>query len=154
MREFDFTPLYRSTIGYDRLARLFDTASDLDRGGNTYPPYDIERLDEHDYRITMAVAGFAEGEISIESKENTLTISGQKETAEGEKTYLHRGIAARSFERRFELADHVIVTGAALQNGLLHVELVRELPEEKKPRRIEISSGAQTKTLLEEQAAV
>lgn len=154
MREFDFSPLYRSTIGYDRLARLFDTASDLDRGSNTYPPYDIERLDEHDYRITMAIAGFAEGEISIESKENTLTISGQKEAQEGEKTYLHRGIAARSFERRFELADHVIVTGAALENGLLHVELVRELPEEKKPRRIEISSGTKSRNLLEETAAV
>lgn len=152
MRDFDFSPLYRSTVGFDRLARLFDTASDLDRGGSTYPPYDIVRLDEHDYRITMAVAGFAEDEISIESKENTLTISGQKKEQDEDKTYLHRGIAARTFERRFELADHVIVTGASLQNGLLHVELVRQIPEEKKPRRIEISNGATSKKLLEETA--
>lgn len=112
MRELDFSPLYRSTIGFDRLARLFDTASDLETGSTAYPPYNIERLDENDYRITMAVAGFSEDEIAIESKENSLTISGQKQAAEEGQTFLHRGIAARSFERRFELADHVIVTGS------------------------------------------
>lgn len=153
MREFDFSPLYRSTIGFDRLANLFDAANELDRSGTSYPPYNIERLDENDYRITMAVAGFAQDEIQIESKENRLTISGQKVTDSKEKTFLHQGIATRSFERRFELADHVVVTGASLENGLLHVELVREIPEEKKPRRIEISTSGKQKALPNEAAA-
>lgn len=148
MRDFDFSPLYRSTIGFDRLARLLDTRASVDTSENSYPPYNIERLDENDYRITMAVAGFDQSEINIEAKENTLTISGLKAPQKEETQYLHRGIGARSFDRRFELADHVIVTGAALKNGLLHVELERQIPEEKKPRRIEIGAGAdKTRTL-------
>lgn len=144
MRDFDFSPLYRSTIGFDRLARLLDTSAAVDTGANAYPPYNIEQLDENDYRITMAVAGFEQSEINIEAKENSLTISGKKEPLKEEGRYLHRGIAARSFERNFEVADHVVVTGASMVNGLLHVELERQLPEEKKPRQIKIGSGAKS----------
>ena len=142
MRDFDFSPLYRSTIGFDRLARLLDTSASVDTGASSYPPYNIERLDENDYRITMAVAGFDQSEINIEIKENALTISGLKTPQKEETRYLHRGIGARSFDRRFELADDVFVTGAALENGLLHVDLERQIPEEKKPRRIEIGTAA------------
>lgn len=153
MRDFDFSPLYRSTIGFDRLARLLDASTSVDTGANSYPPYNIERLDENDYRITMAIAGFDQSEVNIEAKENTLTISGEKAPETEETQYLHRGIAARSFERRFELADHVIVTGASLENGLLHVELQRQIPEEKKPRRIEIGSGAGNPRALRDKPA-
>lgn len=144
MRNFDFSPLHRSTIGFDRLARLLDANTAVDTGANSYPPYNIEQLDENDYRITMAVAGFDQSEINIEAKENSLTISGKKEPLQEDARYLHRGIAARSFERNFEVADHVVVTGASLVNGLLHVELERQLPEEKKPRQIKISASAQS----------
>ncbi len=153
MRNFDFSPLYRSTIGFDRLARLLDTNASVDTDTNSYPPYNIERLGESDYRITMAIAGFDKSEVSIEAKENTLTISGEKTPQKEETRYLHRGIAARSFERRFELADHVVVTGAALENGLLHVELERQIPDEKKPRRIEIGTGARKRKALAKETA-
>lgn len=138
MRTFDFSPLYRSTVGFDQLQSLLDTVS-REASTPTYPPYNIERLGENDYRITMAVAGFGESDLSIEVKQNVLTISGKRAEPESAH-YLHQGIAGRSFERRFQLADHVEVKGAALENGLLHVELVRQIPEQLKPRQIEIST--------------
>ncbi len=141
MSTFDLTPLYRTAIGFDRLADMLSNASRVDSGG--YPPYNIESLGEDRYRITMAVAGFAENELDLVSERNTLTVSGNKqdvERSEGSEM-LYRGIATRSFERRFQLADHVEVVGAKLENGLLHIDLRRELPEQMKPRRIEIGSG-------------
>ena len=143
MRTMDFAPLYRSTVGFDRLFNLIDTMHGTD-SQNGFPPYNIERTDENAYRITMAVAGFAEGDLDINLKETALTIRGQKTASnEGEgRQYLHHGIAERSFERRFQLADHVEVKGAALENGLLHVDLVRELPEAMKPRSIAIETKA------------
>ncbi|HWG05834.1 MAG TPA: Hsp20 family protein [Beijerinckiaceae bacterium] len=145
MRHFDLTPLYRSTVGFDRLFSLLDPSLDPALS-QTYPPYNIERTGENAYRITVAVAGFAENDLSIETKEGTLVIRGSKETkveeADGKREVLHQGIAARAFERRFQLADHVHVTSASLENGLLHVELVREIPEAQKPRQIPIGGGA------------
>jgi molecular chaperone IbpA len=140
MRTFDLAPLYRSTVGFDRLFSMLDQVSGYDGTGSTYPPYNIERTGENAYRITVAVAGFAENELSIEAKANTLTIKGEKQARTDEKTgeMLYQGIAARAFERAFQLADHVEVKGAALENGLLHVELVREVPEAMKPRQIAI----------------
>ncbi len=149
MTTFDFTPLYRSAIGFDRLASLMDDAMRTDNQ-SSYPPYNVELVDENSYRITMAVAGFSDSEIEIETEGDTLTISARKATEEKERTYLHQGIAARSFERRFNLADHVKVAGASLENGLLHIELVREIPEAMKPRKIEI--GTKTK-LIENDAS-
>ena len=140
MRHFDLTPLYRSTIGFDRLGSLLDTLTSLEGEAPSYPPYNIERVGENEYRISMAVAGFSEGDLSIDVKENTLSIRGEKTTEQEETTFLHRGIASRSFERRFQLADHVVVKGAVLENGLLHVDLVRELPEAMKPRTIPIDT--------------
>jgi len=137
---FDLTPLYRSSIGFDRLASLLETASNQDAGTTSYPPYNIELLGENEYRITMAVAGFSEEDINIEIKEQSLTITGEK-VEETSSEYLHQGIAARNFERQFKLADHVEVIGASLANGLLHVDLKRELPETMKPRSIEITVG-------------
>ncbi|HCX67654.1 Hsp20 family protein [Parvibaculum sp.] len=137
MRGFDFSPLYRSTVGFDQLQSLLDSVTQ--ETAPTYPPYNIERTSENDYRITLAVAGFAQDDLNIEVKQNVLTISGKRAENE-ETTYLHRGIAGRSFERRFQLADHVEVSGAHLENGLLHVDLVRRVPEALKPRRIEISA--------------
>jgi len=142
MRHFDLTPLYRSTIGFDRLGSLLDTLTSFDGETPSYPPYNIERIGENEYRISMAVAGFGEGDLSIDVKENTLSIRGEKTTEQEETTFLHRGIASRSFERRFQLADHVVVKGASLENGLLHVDLVRELPEAMKPRTIPIATKA------------
>ena len=139
MRAFDLSPLYKTTIGFDRLGQLMDQIS-VD-SANGYPPYNIERLDENEYRITMAVSGFSEGDIEIEVKEDTLTVSGKQAEDAQERDYLYQGIAARAFERRFRLADHVQVSGARLENGLLHIDLVREIPEALKPRRVEISSG-------------
>ncbi|MGB0734210.1 MAG: Hsp20 family protein [Pontibacterium sp.] len=139
MREFDLSPLYRSAIGFDRLASMIDNASRNDNQPS-YPPYNIELLDENSYRITMAVAGFERNELTIQSENSTLTISGTKQADKAERRYLHQGIAARNFERRFQLADHVRVTGANMENGLLHVELVQEIPEAMKPRLIEIDS--------------
>ncbi len=140
MNTFDFSPLYRSTIGFDRFANLLDNVTQSDTGTG-YPPYNIERVNESDYRITLALAGFSEDELSIEVKENTLTLTGSHKQPDESAVYLHQGIAARNFERRFQLADYVRVADAKLENGLLHIDLVREIPEEKKPRRIEIGSG-------------
>lgn len=139
MRHFDFSPLHRSTIGFDRLFSMLDAA-----GSETpsYPPYNIERTGENSYRITMAVAGFSEGELSVEAKEHVLTIKGEKGEDPADREILYRGIASRTFERRFQIAEYVRVNGASLENGLLHVDLVRELPEAMKPRKIEITSGA------------
>ena len=147
MVHFDLTPLYRTTVGFDRLGSLFDTLGSLDKDAPSYPPYNIELVDENAYRITMAVAGFASDDLHVEAKENTLTIRGDKQSEKEESTFLHRGIAARSFERRFQLADYVVVKGAGLENGLLHVDLVRELPEAMKPRSIPIATkGVETKS--------
>ncbi|HLR87092.1 MAG TPA: Hsp20 family protein [Wenzhouxiangella sp.] len=143
MTTFDLSPLYRTAIGFDRLADMLTSASRVDSNG--YPPYNIESLGEDRYRITMAVAGFGSDELDIVSEQNTLTISGSKsesaKSEKGEREFLYRGIANRSFERRFQLADHVRVAGADLENGLLHIELQRELPERMKPRKIEIGGG-------------
>ena len=142
MRTFDLAPLYRSTVGFDRLFSMLDQVSGFD-AGSTYPPYNIERTGENAYRITLAVAGFAENDISIEAKQNTLTIKGEKQAKTDEKKgeVLYQGIAARSFERVFQLAEHVEVKGASLENGLLHVDLVREVPEAAKPRQIRIANS-------------
>ena len=141
MRTFDLAPLYRSTVGFDRLFSMLDGAGY--EQAPTYPPYNIERTGDDAYRISVAVAGFADSELSIEAKENTLTIRGDKQVKADEKPgeVLYQGIAARAFERRFQLADHVQVTGASLVNGLLHVDLVREIPEAKKPRQIPIGNA-------------
>ncbi len=141
MRTFDLAPLYRSTVGFDRLFSLFDQMTD--NGSPGYPPYNIERTGENAYRITVAVAGFGEDDLSIEAKENTLTIRGEKQekTDEQNGETLYQGIAARAFERAFQLADFVQVKGASMENGLLHVDLVREIPEAKKPRQIAIGNG-------------
>jgi molecular chaperone IbpA len=147
MRTFDFAPLYRSTVGFDRLFNLFDQLGGVDGSAPTYPPYNIERTGENAYRITVAVAGFKDDELTIEAKENTLTIRGEKQAKQdnvGE--VLYQGIAARAFERRFQLADHVFVKGANLENGLLHVDLEREIPEAMKPRQIPIG-GAKPKVV-------
>jgi molecular chaperone IbpA len=148
MRHVDFSPLYRSTVGFDRLFTM------LDNSGQSYPPYNIERTGEDAYRISMAVAGFSEDEISIEAHRNVLTVKGERaeEKAEG-REFLHRGIAARAFERRFQLADHVEVDGAELKNGLLHIDLKRNVPEEMKPRRIEIASAPAKARQIEATAA-
>ncbi|MES1179983.1 MAG: Hsp20 family protein [Hyphomicrobium sp.] len=139
MRQFDFAPLYRSTVGFDRLAQLLDSVGGFD--GEGYPPYNIERLGDNEYRITMAVAGFNKDEFRIEVKEQTLVVSGQKKPDDKERTFLHRGIAARSFERRFQLADYVEVKGADFVDGLLHIDLQRNLPERMKPRTISVGAG-------------
>jgi len=141
MRNFDFTPLYRSSIGFDRLANIMDTVTRTDSGGTGYPPYNIEKTADDAYRISIAVAGFDEDELTIEARDGQLVISGKKAEVEGEVHYLHNGIANRAFEKRFQLADHVRATDATTENGLLHVDLVRELPEALKPRRIEIAQS-------------
>ena len=141
MRSYDLSPLYRSTVGFDRLFSMLDQLTAVD-SAPTYPPYNIERTGETSYRISIAVAGFAPGELNIDTRESTLTVRGSKEqNGVGAKTeLLHQGIAARAFERRFQLADHVKVTSATLENGLLHVDLVREVPEAQKPRTIAINT--------------
>ena len=139
MRQFDLTPLYRSAIGFDRLASMIDDASRNEQTQNSYPPYNIELISEHAYRITMAIAGFDKSEVSINTEHGMLTVSGSKKADETERQYLHQGIAARGFERKFQLADHVRVTGASMENGLLHVELIQEIPEAMKPRAITIN---------------
>jgi molecular chaperone IbpA len=146
MRHNEFAPFYRSAIGFDRLFQMLDQATGFD-SESTYPPYNIERTGENAYRITLAVAGFAPSELKLEVKEQTLSISGEKAAEENGKSYLHRGIAARAFERRYQLADHVDVTGARFENGLLHVDLVRNIPESKKPRTIAITSTEPAKQL-------
>ena len=151
MRHFDLSPLYRSTVGFDRLFSALDQLVGVDNGNaqNTYPPYNIERTGENAYRITVAVAGFTEAELTLEVKEHTLAIRGAKPAPEGaqKREVLYQGIAARAFERRFQLADGVQVTGASLENGLLHVDLVREIPEAKKPRLIPIASATGPRTI-------
>jgi len=142
MRTFDFTPLLRSGIGFDRFDRLFENMSRQDEASLNYPPYNIIKSGENDYHITMAVAGFGEDDLEITAKENTLEIRAKALPEQDGVTYLHRGIAGRGFERRFELADDIKVTGARIENGLLHVDLLREVPEHKKPRRIEIGKAA------------
>ena len=143
MRHVDFSPLYRSTVGFDRLFSLLDNMGQPEQSAPAYPPYNIERTGEDKYRITMAVAGFSEADLDIEAKENTLLVTGQQDKAENEETeVLFRGIAARNFERRFQLADHVEVRNAWLENGLLHIELVREIPEAMKPRKIVIGGDS------------
>ena len=142
MRTFDYSPFYRATVGFDRVFNLLDSVAGQ-ASTNGYPPYNIEKAGDNAYRIVMAVAGFAEAELSLTQKENELLVTGQTApSAEGYKQYLYRGIAGRNFERRFQLADHVKVTGAKLANGLLTIELQREIPEEKKPRAIEIQAEA------------
>lgn len=142
MRTIDLSPLYRSFIGFDHLASMIDAASQNEKQAS-YPPYNIELLAEDKYRITMAVAGFAQNDISIEVQENTLTVTGQKESKEttGEKRFLHKGISERNFERKFQLGDHVKVLTADMEHGLLHIDLERVIPEAKKPRKIEIGSN-------------
>lgn len=154
MRTFDLAPLYRSTVGFDRLFSLLDQGSGADVPVPGYPPYNIEKTGETAYRISVAVAGFTEQDLSIEVKEQALTIRGEKVAAEGETKaeYLHQGIAARAFERRFQLADYVFVKGAALQHGLLHVDLVREIPEAMKPRHITIANGDGARVIESTQA--
>ena len=147
MRPFDFAPLYRSTVGFDRLVQLLDSAAGLEAEAPAYPPYNIERLGENEYRITMAVAGFAQSEIKLEVKEQTLTVTGQKSPEAKEREFLHRGIAGRAFERRFQLADHVEVSGADLKDGLLDIGLKRNVPERLKPRTIAIGQGQPAKQL-------
>lgn len=149
MRAFDFSPLYRSTVGFDRLAQMLDQVTGIENEGNAYPPYNIERTGENEYRITMAVAGFTETEIKIEVKEQVLGVSGEKAADDKERQFLHRGIASRAFARRFQLADHVEVKGAALKDGLLHIELVRNVPERLKPRTIAITTPANAPKQIE-----
>jgi molecular chaperone IbpA len=141
MRPIDFAPFYRSTVGFDRLFDLLDSASGFDAGAPAYPPYNIERMGENEYRITMAVAGFAEDELKIDVKEQALNVRGEKKAEDKERSFLHRGIATRAFDRRFQLADHVEVKGAGLKDGLLHIDLVRNVPERLKPRSIAIGNG-------------
>ena len=145
MPQYDLTPLYRSTVGFDRLFHLLDSAN-ANQTHPSYPPYNIEKLSEDQYRISMAVAGFSAQELDVEIKQNSLTVRGDQRAQEDDdsRAFLHRGIAARSFERRFQLADHVKVEGARLEHGLLHLDLVREVPEEAKPRSIAIQSAAST----------
>jgi molecular chaperone IbpA len=147
MDGFDFAPLFRSSIGFDRLTRLIDAAGQVDNGALAYPPYNIEATGENAYRLTMAVAGFAADDLDITAKEGVLLVSGKARKDEDSARYLHRGIARRAFERRFQLADHIQVAGASLDNGLLHVDLVREVPEALKPRKIAISAGEPAKVL-------
>jgi molecular chaperone IbpA len=146
MRQFDLAPLYRSTVGFDRLFSALDQFVTSD-AAPTYPPYNIERTAENAYRITLAVAGFTDQDLSIETRENALTVKGERKAEAKQGEFLHQGIAARGFERRFQLADHVQVTGAALENGLLHIDLVREIPEAKKPRQIQIASGSSPQSI-------
>ena len=154
MRTYDLSPLFRSTVGFDRLSRLMDSALRGEETAPAYPPYNIERTGEDTYRISMAVAGFGEDDIAITVQENALTISGKVAKEEGERTFLHRGIAGRAFERRFELAEHIKVKEASLRNGLLHVDLVREVPEAAKPRTIKIAAGDKTQPkVIDSQAA-
>jgi molecular chaperone IbpA len=143
MNAYDLSPLFRSTVGFDHLSQLIDSAFKMDERGPSYPPYNIAKLSEDDYEITMAVAGFKESELTITAQQNTLTVSGaaSEKTDDKNKAYLHRGIATRSFERKFSLADHVKVVGAELADGLLTLKLIREIPEASKPRTITINSG-------------
>ena len=152
MDRFDFSPLFRSTIGFDRLTRLVDAATRVDNAALAYPPYNIEKTGEDAYRLTMAVAGFSPEEVDVTVQENSLLVTGKAKKDGEESRYLHRGIARRTIERRFSLADHIKVVGATLQNGMLHVDLVHEVPEAAKPRKIQIGSG-EPQQLTQKQAA-
>ena len=152
MRSFDFSPLFRSTIGFDRMSRLLDTALQFDEATASYPPYNIEKRGENSYRISMAVAGFADSDLDVTQTESTLVVRGRTQQAEEDGQYLYRGIAGRAFERRFQLADYIRVDGASLVNGLLHIDLAREVPEALKPRTVRIASGSEH-PVIEEQAA-
>ena len=157
MRSFDFAPLYRATVGFDRIADLMDRALTADVAQPSYPPYNIEKTAEDSYRISVAVAGFAPEELSVEVKEGALHITARKTPEAEGRAYLHRGIATRAFDRRFALADHVRVTGAVHEHGMLHIDLVRETPEALKPRRIEIGRNVEAKVVegkVSETAAV
>jgi molecular chaperone IbpA len=145
MRQIDFAPLYRSSVGFDRLFDMLDSVPGFDAGPAAYPPYNIERLGENEYRITMAVAGFSEDELKVDVKEQILNVRGEKKLEDKERQFLHRGIAARTFERRFQLADHVEIKGADLKDGLLHIDLMRNVPERLKARTIAISNGKAAK---------
>jgi molecular chaperone IbpA len=155
MRTFDLSPLFRSSVGFDRMSRLLDAAQRVDESAPSYPPYNIEKSGENEYRITMAVAGFGEADLDVTTKENSLVVRGKIAGAEAENgKYLHRGIATRAFERRFELADFIKASGARLENGLLHIDLVREVPEAMKPRSIKIEGGESSATkVIEDKAA-
>ncbi|MCC1491019.1 Hsp20 family protein [Cognatishimia sp. F0-27] len=142
MRHFDFAPLYRATVGFDQMADLMDRVLTNDVSAQTYPPYNIEKTADDAYRISIAVAGFSDEDLAIEVKEQALVVSARKANEDTDRTYLHRGIATRAFERRFHLADHVRVTGATHENGMLHIDLQREIPEALKPRKIAISKPA------------
>ena len=146
MRTYDFTPLYRATVGFDRMASQLDRAMTADTA-TTYPPYNIEKLGENDYRISIAVAGFSDADLAIEARENQLIVTARKAETEGRRTYLHRGIATRAFEKSFQLADHVSVTGATHVDGMLHIDLVREVPEALKPRQIQIAKSTSAPAL-------
>lgn len=152
MSRFDYSPLYRSTVGFDRLFQLLDTAAHADNA-NGYPPYNIEQADENHYRVTLAVAGFAESDLTIEVKESTLTVKGERKDDQPVGRLLHQGIAARAFERRFQLADYVTVQNASLSNGLLSIDLARELPERMKPRRIDIATAQHGERTIEDRSA-
>ena len=141
MRNFDLSPLYRATVGFDQIADLMDRALASDVSGQSYPPYNIEKTADDAYRISIAVAGFSDADLSVEVKDRALVVSARKVDEDANRTYLHRGIATRAFERRFHLADHVRVTGASHEDGMLHIELTREIPEALKPRRIEIATS-------------
>lgn len=141
MRNFDLAPLYRATVGFDQIADMMDRVLSNDMAQPTYPPYNIEKTADDAYRISIAVAGFADSDLSVEVKEGALVVSARKAEDDNERSFLHRGIATRAFERKFQLADHVRVTGATHADGMLHIDLVREVPEALKPRRIEIASG-------------
>lgn len=154
MRTFDLTPLYRATVGFDQIADLMDRAIASDVGSNSYPPYNIEKTADDGWRISIAVAGFSEDDLSIEVKERSLNVAARKAEDDSARNYLHRGIATRAFERRFHLADHVRVTDASHENGMLHIDLVREVPEALKPRQIKISSAGKTDANLVEAKSV
>lgn len=154
MRTFDFSPLYRSTVGFDNMTRLLESALRADDSQSSYPPYNIEKTGENAYRITMAVAGFGENDITITAQDNSLVVTGKLAKTEEDKKFLYRGIAGRAFERRFELAEHIRVAGASLANGLLHIDLVKEVPEAKKPRTVKIETVAPKQaTVIDSQAA-
>src|SRR6056297_2683321 len=140
MRNFDLAPLYRATVGFDQIADMMDRVLSSDVGQPTYPPYNIENTADDAYRISIAVAGFADNDLSVEVKDGALVVSARKAEDDSARSFLHRGIATRAFERKFQLADHVKVTGASHADGMLHIDLVREVPEALKPRRIEIAS--------------
>ena len=153
MRNFDLAPLYRATVGFDQMADLMDRVLSNDVGGATYPPYNIEKTADDAYRISIAVAGFTDADLSVEVKDGQLIVSARKSEGDKERVFLHRGIATRAFERKFQLADHVRVTGAVHADGMLHIDLVREVPEALKPRQIEILSGdAVAKDVVEAKA--